>query len=767
MLSILVSCGGDEPIDPTPITPVTPVDPTPEKDTTAPTITVSKSTVNVISGPSLTVSGNEMKIGNDLVASWKDDKSASCTVSITLTPTGGTAKTINSGDKLSEPGKLQVKVTDEAGNSSTGEITLTKTDSQAPEISIKIQEKNVIAGVKVVVDGSQLYFDDQVAATWKDDFSETCKVEISLVPDEGESRAINSGDTIKDSGKLMIQVQDEYDNKATGEIKLTKTDSQAPTITLLIQEKNVIAGVKVAVEGNQLFFDEQVAAKWADDFTETFTVRLSKDGQPINSGDIILDAGKLVLSVADDFQNEATAEIILKAEAIYGLEGLQGLSLQVDNEVNLLQGISYADGVSLDKVEIEVQGMRVVVEDPAHYVPQTPGTIGIIITVKAGSRALEFRVDSLEVKGLDYNAPKMETADIIGEKYSWYNSLRDLKKEFIYDHILVSYYASEWCKADNMEFIIFGESTLNIECENVGLEYTNGHSHHADYAFEGISSISPEAIIKTCGGNWDYLEPYISQHPEKLFMVSCAQDCVSAISREDLSNDPGSVLLKGMLKRDNIIFSIAPGNVSFNFNMILNETEIEHEKGIYTSSSVNSDKDNKYTVLGYDPDYGNVFLDDCISRLPIGNYPRQNRLVDFISILNGGCASSFPTSQFSSTLGNHLSILMHNYPGTTLEGANTIMLDTYLYGEPIKYKDETDGTIKEGNLKYRIDTQKFIHNEILHETAVKSALQGNPQSLPSQSGLYYEGMGIQFSIDGNTYDMTEENRTALENAVKS
>lgn len=142
-------------------------------------------------------------------------------------------------------------------------------------------------------------------------------------------------------------------------------------------------------------------------------------------------------------------------------------------------------------------------------------------------------------------------------------------------------------------------------------------------------------------------------------------------------------------------------------------------------------------------------------------------IVDFISILNDGTTCSFPTGQFSSTLGNHLSILMHNHPGTTLESANTIMLDTYLHGEPLKYKDETDGTIKEGNLKYRIDTRKFINAEILHETAVKSALQGNPQSLPSQSGLYYEGMGIQFSIDGNNYDMTEENRTTLENAVKS
>lgn len=153
MLSVLVSCGGDEPIDPTPVTPVTPVNPpTPEKDTTAPTITVSKSTINVISGPSLTVSGNELKIGSDLVASWKDDKSTSCTVSITFVATDGTSKTVNSGDKLSEEGKLKVKVSDEAGNSSEAEISLTAVAVYGLEIlqskTLQIdQEFNLLEGL--------------------------------------------------------------------------------------------------------------------------------------------------------------------------------------------------------------------------------------------------------------------------------------------------------------------------------------------------------------------------------------------------------------------------------------------------------------------------------------------------------------------------------------------------------------------------------------------------------------------------------------------
>ena len=317
MLSLLVSCGGDEPIDPTPVTPVTPVNPpTPEKDTTAPTITVSKSTVNVISGPSLTVSGNGLKIGNDVVASWKDDKSTSCTVTITLTPTGGTAKTINSGDKLSEEGKLQVKVSDEAGNSSEAEITLTKTDSQAPAIEVKIAEKNVIAGVKIKIEGNQLFFDDQVAATWKDDYSETCTVELSIA------------------------------------------------------------------------------------------------GEKINSGDILLDAGTLVLSVTDEFQNKATAEITLTAIAVYGLENLQGRTLQIDQEVNLLEGLTFAEGLTLQKVEMVQGNDHIQIENPRAFTPEYTGSIDIIFTLtRSDGSSIEVSVNNLTVKALNYTKVAISDMD--------------------------------------------------------------------------------------------------------------------------------------------------------------------------------------------------------------------------------------------------------------------------------------------------------------------------------------------------------------------
>ena len=134
-----------------------------------------------------------MKIGNDLVASWKDDKSTSCSVSITFTGKDGTTKVVNSGDKLTEEGKLQLKVTDEAGNTSTAEITLTRTDTEAPKIEVLVQEKNVVAGVKVTVDGSQLLLDSTPVASWTDDYSESLTVEVSYIPENSTTgKAIES-----------------------------------------------------------------------------------------------------------------------------------------------------------------------------------------------------------------------------------------------------------------------------------------------------------------------------------------------------------------------------------------------------------------------------------------------------------------------------------------------------------------------------------------------------------------------------------------------
>ena len=247
-------------------------------------------------------------------------------------------------------------------------------------------------------------------ATWKDDVSTSMKTELNFTPNEGSPKTINSGDKLSDEGKLQIKVTDEAGNSSSAEITLTRNDTKAPEIEVKIAEKNVVAGVKVKVEGNQLFFDDTVAATWKDDYSETFTTELYLfvDGcepETINSGDVITKAGVFKIHVTDEFGNKSIGEITLLSVAITGLENLQNLSLQVDKEVNLLQGLTIAEGLSLVKVEIEQDGVRYEIPNPRAYIPELPGTVSIILTLaKTDGSTIEVRVDNLTIKGIEYQS---------------------------------------------------------------------------------------------------------------------------------------------------------------------------------------------------------------------------------------------------------------------------------------------------------------------------------------------------------------------------
>lgn len=365
----------------------------------------------------------------------------------------------------------------------------------------------------------------------------------------------------------------------------------------------------------------------------------------------------------------------------------------------------------------------------------------------------------------EYSAPAFQVADPISASYSWYNLLIPEKKEFIYPHILTSYIANEWYRWDNMEYIIAGEVPRGIECENVGRNNASDITYHADGGYWHIKDITPHAMIKACGGTWTHLKVYLDSHPEKLLMVSCAYDRLGGDTVEQLRENDNYQVLKDILNNENVIISNAGGNDW----KILNENCPYENGGVYTSASVNSSKNNKITVVGYEPAQNNCFGDDTQSSRPIG-FGNGNIVVPFTPLAidgepENGTTSSFPTAALSGSLGNFLSIIMKNHPGTTLEGAMTVMKSDYLIQDTFKYKNDQGETV-DGEHWYFFDTEKFIREEILHKMEVESALSGSGTvALPSVGGLCYEGPGIQFSIGQTTYDSVESNRAILEAAV--
>ena len=229
----------------------------------------------------------------------------------------------------------------------------------------------------------------------------------------------------------------------------------------------------MTVKDNQLLFNEDVAASWTDDFTETCDVQLtliSGEGSVkiVKSEEILSEAGMLKVTVSDEFQNAATGEIALTAVAVYGLEKLEQLQLQVDQEINLLQGLTFAEGLTLQKVEVEQDGVRTVIDNPKAYTPEYPGSLNFVLTLaKPDGGTIETSVNNLTVKPLKYHVIVLEAVDVINDHYEWVNHIMAEKKQFLYYDILISYLNGERYKWDNMEFIIHAEVPANYPCEDV------------------------------------------------------------------------------------------------------------------------------------------------------------------------------------------------------------------------------------------------------------------------------------------------------------
>ena len=211
-------------------------------------------------------------------------------------------------------------------------------------------------------------------------------------------------------------------------------DNKAPEITLKVSEINVYGGKAVTIEAGKLFIGETEVATWTDDKSadDKCTVTLSfaeattkadaetKAGTAIKSGDTLDKAGTLTITVTDEAGNRAEKGITLTDQILFGMESLSSLDLQIDKEVNLMDGITTADGWSIAKVEIETadgtdgssgtEGSRTEIPAPYNYTPTETGIIRIIITITGGTQTAEFSSDEITVKPLEYQAFSIEKA---------------------------------------------------------------------------------------------------------------------------------------------------------------------------------------------------------------------------------------------------------------------------------------------------------------------------------------------------------------------
>ena len=560
---------------------------------------------------------------------------------------------------------------------------------------------------------------------------------------------------------------------------IDKKDTIAPTINVNLSEVDITWWKDIRIEWNKLYIWGELVASRSDDKTANCNVSLSLNWKAITSGSSINDEWTLTITVKDNANNSKSIDIkIISNSPISWLESLKNLNMQVDQEVNLLNWVTLKNWAELVKTEIEMNGQKIEIADPHHYTPEFPSTCSIILTVKDKSwETKEYRVDDLTIKALEYNEATIDEADMINEKYPWYNNLQQSTKDFVYPHLLSSYAACNWSKLDNRAHIIQGEIPDTDDVEKIW--ESNIPWDHAYKGYYRIRALSPDAAIKWCGGHWDELENYINNHPDKVFLVSCAADTWWWGSIEDLNTNPDTHSQKNILNKENVIVITANGNRNSSWRKIYNESIKGEDR--YTSASINSKLNNKITVVWYNSRWEDNFFAPIgygwlKSTMPVWYEKNKwNIVIPMIPLVwsnnreDTDTSSSFPTAVTSGIIWNAISIIMTSHPWITAEDAMTIICDSYLREETFQYKDAAaNWALVDWWKRYFIQMQDLLNNELLHSDKIQNlSFNSDNVALPNGQWICYSGLWIQFEYEWKRYTTTDTNQSILNQALKS
>lgn len=290
-------------------------------------------------------------------------------------------------------------------------------DKTAPAISVIYEGVvDVTGGMVVKTAGASLRIGDLEIATWSDDrtAAEMCTVKM-----EFDGKTIRDGATLDKTGWLVLSVSDEAGNSSSSSVA-TWIDSNAPQITLAIEEVNVFGGLELTSAGGALFIGENEIARWSDDKTsaEQCTVTATLDGEAISIGTVLDMAGVLKFVITDDAGNVSEeSTVTLTDNALNGIDALAGMSFTVDKKYDLTHILSTVNGFSISKVEMILTGKRVTVPDPANFSSDWWGDVSFVITVSRGDgKSEEIVVDGIKINPLEFNAYSIANAD---NTYIW------------------------------------------------------------------------------------------------------------------------------------------------------------------------------------------------------------------------------------------------------------------------------------------------------------------------------------------------------------
>ena len=667
-----------------------------------------------------------------------------------------------------------------------------KVDTTAPVIKVLHASVDITGVEEITIRTNALYIGELLVATWSDNVTTNCRVSMTI-----NGNNITSGSVPIVSGTLTLTVTDDAGNSTTATIKLTMKETH-PDITIYHTEVNVYGGVQLGISYDHLTIDGEQVMAWSDKTTDQCKVTVSQGDKELKDGDMLNVAGMLKVVVTNGQGKSSTGEIELVSNPIEGLENLYAAELQVGRETDLLDGLTFVNGATLIKTEIEQDGTRSTIDDATRFTPELPGQCNIIFTVQGqDGTTTQVVTENLTIKPMEYNEQSVERNQK-DDIYDYYSPVLDtvgnvgikqsFRKERYYPHILLSYAACNHSELPDRVLILQGETSDFVD-ENINIPTATQHGNSTG---RRLRILCPNAhILGNHSSNWTKLESYLNDHPNKFYFISCSAGLGGTQNPEDVVNSGYAASIRRMLENKSIVLTTAIGNKDHRIWQNYNESVVsggfdasyyDHEPGFYNLSSTNSNYKNKIAVIGC-VDYDNlelIFSDEATvgqtsigtteSLLPVGYGKNIGNIALAMFEFTYTVTSSYPTAFACATISNAVSVMMMNNPDiTTPADAMEIISDKYFNEDFCKiYGKSTNWQITEAEdcqINYFM-IWDFLRNELLLEGKGNDiTLNGDDVELPFGRGICYLGKGVQFELDGVRHDISET--AALTEALKA
>lgn len=473
-------------------------------------------------------------------------------------------------------------------------------DTKAPTITLVTSAVGVYGGKTVAVADGKLSIGETEVAIWTDDKSEVskCKADLAFTASAAtKSETITSGATLDKTGLLALTVTDEAGNSSSKDITLTE-DNNAPELTVLKDNVDVYGGKTVTAADNTLSIGAEPVLQWTDDHGDECTLALELDGTSVNLCDEVSTAGTLKITVTDSKGLGTEASITLTDQIVFGIESLAGLDLQIDKEVNLISVLSFYEGWSLVKVEIEKDGVRTEVTEPEHFTPTIAGDIVVIITLTDGSKTAEFKSGILTVKPLAYTSALPQAATIFPDFNT--ANVQAYKRWGIYE---LRALAKSMQVRNGIKIIIFGDGKY-IPHSQIH-KWIGPGDDHGEEVYRNVNEGTGDSDnIWAADEGWveiesDIINLGLSEEP---IIITSSNEIVGADNAQDLVENQDYCSLKRLGHSDYMLVFDAAGNVNNYINYKVNEevTNIaSYYHGKYRQTSAADPENNNIIPVTY------------------------------------------------------------------------------------------------------------------------------------------------------------------------